>query len=215
MKKNAADLAYEQIKQKILDGEYAPSQRLVETNLAQELGLGRHNVRSALDRLHKDGLVHIEPNRGATVKSVELEEVLDILMAREILEGGVAFLAAERINADQVKQLEDCLNIMKGALQNGEYELYSSKNKVFHQIFYEASGNQTMPQLINLLRQRLARLQMRTILIPGRTDQSIGEHEAIFQALQAQDCPAADQAARAHMSNLRITIQKNWQLIRL
>jgi DNA-binding FadR family transcriptional regulator len=86
---------------------------------------------------------------------------------------------------------------------------------LLYQTFYVASGNQTMPQLINLFRARLDRLQMRTILIPERTEQSIGEHEAIFQALQAQSCAAADQAARAHMNNLRLAIQKNWQLIRL
>ncbi|MCA9960745.1 MAG: GntR family transcriptional regulator, partial [Anaerolineales bacterium] len=91
--KNVDDPAYEQIKQKIIDGEYAPTQRLVEANLSQELGVSRHKVRAALERLHLDGLVHIEPNRGATVMSLELPEVLDILMAREVLEGGVAYLA--------------------------------------------------------------------------------------------------------------------------
>ena len=183
MHKNIDDPAYQQIKQKILDGEYAPAQRLIEANLAQDLGLSRHKVRGALDRLAADGLVHIEPNRGATVMSLELPEVMDILMAREVLEAGVAYLAAGQITAEQLCRLEECVRAMQEALAGGEYEQYSQTNKLFHQIIYEASGNETMPQLINVLRQRLARLQFRTILIPGRSDKSIREHEAIFQAL--------------------------------
>ena len=215
MNKNVDDPAYEQIKQKILDGEYTPAQRLIETNLAQDLGVSRHKVRAALDRLHLDGLVHIEPNRGATVRSLELPDVLDILRAREVLEAGVASLAAKQITAAQIDQLEDCLNTMREALNTGEYEQYSTTNKIFHQIIYEASGNETMPQLINVLRQRLARLQFRTILIPGRTEKSIQEHEALFLALQARDAASADQAARAHMIGLRGAIEKAWQLVRL
>lgn len=215
MNKYVDDPAYEQIKQKILDGEYAPAQRLIETNLSQELGVSRHKVRAALDRLHSDGLVHIEPNRGATVMSLELSEVLDILMAREVLEAGVAYLAAEQIKARHIDRLEECLDAMREALNMGEYEQYSATNRLFHQVIYEASGNETMPQLINTLQQRLARLQIRTILIPGRTEQSIGEHEAIFQALQAHDASATDRAARAHMRSLRAAIDKAWQLVRV
>lgn len=206
---------YEQIKQKILNGEYAPLQRLVETNLAQDLGVGRHKVRAALDRLHLDGLVQIEPNRGATVKSLELAEVLDILIAREALEAGVAYLAAARIETNQIQQLEECLEIMREALREGEYDRYSATNKRFHQLIYEASGNKTLPELITSLQQRLIRLQLRAILIPGRTEKSLAEHEAIFQALQAQDAAAAERAARAHLSSLRTAIHNAWQLIRL
>jgi len=215
MSKSVNDSAYKQIKQKILDGVYAPAQRLIETNLSQELGVSRHKVRAALDRLHLNGLVHIEPNRGATVMSLDLPEVLDILMAREVLEAGVTYLAAGQIKASETDRLEDCLDTMRAALNAGKYEQYSATNKLFHQIIYEASGNETMPQLINMLRQRLARLQFRIILIPGRTEKSIGEHEAILQALQTQNTSAAEQAARDHMRSLRKAIEKAWQLVRL
>ncbi|MCB0167586.1 MAG: GntR family transcriptional regulator [Anaerolineae bacterium] len=213
VKRNLTDLTYQQIKQRILNGEYAPAQRLIETSLAEDLGVGRHNVRTALDRLQADGLVQIEPNRGATVKSFELSEVLDILMAREALEAEVTYLAAGRIEAAQIQHLAECLDIMRDALRQGDYDRYSAINKAFHQIIYAASGNQTMPELIVLLRQRLARLQIRTILVPGRTEQSLAEHEAIYQALQAHDASAAKDAARAHLKSLRVNIQKAWQLI--
>lgn len=177
--------------------------------------MGRHKVRAALDRLHSDGLVQIEPNRGATVKSLDLVDVLDILIAREALEAGVAYLAAARIEASQLQQLEECLDIMRAALREGEYDRYSATNRRFHQVIYEASGNKTLPELIISLQQRLVRLQLRAILIPGRSEKSLAEHEAISQALQAQAAAAAEHAARAHLSSLRMAIQKACQLIRL
>ena len=117
--RNLKKKIYEQIKRKILDGEYAPSQRLIETSLAQDLGVGRHKVRAALDLLQADGLVQIEPNRGATVKSLGLTEVLDIMIAREALEAEVTSLAAERIEAGQIQQLAACLDTMRNALDEG------------------------------------------------------------------------------------------------
>jgi DNA-binding GntR family transcriptional regulator len=126
----------------------------------------------------------------------------------------VAYLAAERVEANQIQQLAECLEIMRKALDEGAYDLYSATNKSFHQIIYDASGNQTMPQLIDSLRQRLARLQLRSILIPGRAKQSLAEHNAILQAMQTQDAPAAERAARAHLSGLRKAIEKAWQLVR-
>jgi len=215
LKKSAADRTYTHIKQKILDGEYAPAQRLIECNLSQELGVGRHKIRSALEKLHADGLVEIEPNRGASVKSLELDEVVDILVAREALEAEVTSLAAAQITTDQLQQLSACLDTMQEALNSGEYDRYSARNKVFHQIIYDAAGNQTLPQLIVTLRQRLTRLQIRAILIPGRSESSIDEHKAILQALENRDADGADRAARAHIRSLRTAIQNAWQLIRV
>ncbi|HEX6971970.1 MAG TPA: GntR family transcriptional regulator [Limnochordia bacterium] len=210
-----AESAYEAIRQKIVDGEYLPSQRLVETQLAQELGFSRHNIRVALDRLHSDGLVRLEPHRGATVATLNREDCLDILVARETLEGEVARLAARSATTEQLLALQETLEIMRDALTSGDFDRYSSHNITFHKLIYQASGNHTIPELISLLRLRLVRLQLRTILIPGRSEQSIAEHEAIYQAIASRDEAAADTAAREHMRNLRSTVAKAWTLVRL
>lgn len=213
--KSAADEAYEGIKQRILDGEYYPSQRLVEANLASTLGVSRHNVRLALDRLSSDGLVRLEPNRGATVATLTLEEALDILVARESLEANVARLAAQHITASQLEQLREHVSTMRAALAEHAYDRYSETNKAFHAVIYEASGNRTIPELIGFLRLRLTRLQLRTILIPGRDKESLDEHAAILEALEARDSDLADDAIRSHMRNLRAAIDRAWSLVRL
>src|SRR5690606_26223759 len=73
---------------------------------------------------------------------------------------------------------------------------------MFHQKVYEASGSRTIPDLIKTLRLRLARLQLRTILIPGRSEGSLAEHVAIYEALRARDADAAAAAARGHVASL-------------
>lgn len=100
MEKSASDIAYDRIRAKIIEGEYRPSQRLVEANLAASSGVSRHNVRVALDRLHAVGLVRIEPNGGATVAALTLEDALDTLVAREALEAEVAHMAAPHMSRD-------------------------------------------------------------------------------------------------------------------
>lgn len=210
-----AQAAYEAIRQRIVDGEYYPSQRLVEAQLAQALGLSRHNVRTALDRLHNDGLVRLEPNRGATVATLSLEEALDVLLAREALEAEAARMAALRVTDEQVAELEELVARMRAALAASAWDEYSATNVLFHQKVYEASGSRTIPDLIKTLRLRLARLQLRTILIPGRSERSLAEHVAIFEALRSRDAEAAAAAARAHVSHLREAVEKAWSLVRL
>jgi len=210
-----AQAAYEAIRQRIVDGEYYPSQRLVEAQLAQSLGFSRHNVRTALDRLHTDGLVRIAPNRGATVATLTLEEALDILRAREALEAEAARMAAQRITDEQLAELAEHVATMTKALAASEWDRYSATNVLFHEKVYQASGSRTIPDLIKTLRLRLARLQLRTILIPGRSEGSLSEHVAIYEALRARDPAAAAEAARGHVSSLSRAVENAWSLVRL
>jgi len=207
--------AYETVRQKIIEGEFYPSQRLIEAQLAQSLGFSRHNVRTALDRLASDGLVRLEPNRGATVATLSLDDAIDSLVAREALEAAVTRLAAERISDEQIARLGEFIATMREALAAEEFDTYSATNVRFHKLIHEASGNSTMPELITTLRLRMSRLQLRSILIPGRSDKSMAEHEAIYQALAKRDADVAAEAAAAHLRSLSNAISKAWSLVKL
>ena len=215
IEKSSADKAYERIRRRIIEGEYRPSQRLVEATLAASLDVSRHNVRVALDRLHAVGLVKIEPNVGATVAALTLEDALDNLIAREALEVEVARMAVSRIDDATLDALGECLATMREALSAGEFDRYSATNRSFHDTIYGASGNRTSPELIGLVRLRLAQLQLRTILIPGRSEKSLAEHTAIYEGLRARDADATEAAVREHVGQLRVAIQKAWSLVRL
>lgn len=213
--KSASDIAFEQIRLRIIEGEYRPSQRLVEATLATSLGVSRHNVRVALDRLQSVGLVHIEPNVGATVAALTLDDALDTLQAREALEVEVAKMATARIDDDAAERLDALVAIMREALAADEFDRYSATNRAFHDAIFELSGNRTIPELIGLLRLRMAQLQLRTILIPGRAEKSLAEHAAICEALKARDPVRTEAVVRTHIGQLREAIEKAWSLVRL
>lgn len=213
--KSASDIAFERIRRRIIEGEYRPSQRLVEATLAASLGVSRHNVRVALDRLQSVGLVHIEPNVGATVAALTLDDALDTLRAREALEVEVARMATSRIDDEAADRLDALVATMRQALAEDEFDRYSATNRAFHDAIFELSGNRTIPELIGLLRLRMAQLQLRTILIPGRAERSLAEHAAICEALKARDPVGTEAAVRTHIGQLREAIKKAWSLVRL
>ncbi|BAS28195.1 GntR family transcriptional regulator [Limnochorda pilosa] len=214
MSRNRVEYVYNQIRQGILDGEYSPSQHLVETHLAETYDVGRHIVRLALERLSAEGLVTIGPNRGAIVSQLTLEDVVDILLAREVLEGAAARLAAERISQETLDDLNDLLDVMREAIDKREFDRYSQTNVRFHGRIYEASGSKKIPELIRVLRARVVRSQFRTILVPGRAEKSLEEHRAIVEAFRTGDGSVAEEAMRAHIAALRETITESWELVR-
>lgn len=202
--KGTTQSVYAEIRKRILEeGFYRPSQRLIEAELAEDLQVGRHIIRMALTRLDAEGLVRMEPNKGATVATVSIEEARDILLAREVLEGAAARLAAERIDETRLSSLRETLRQMEQALRENQLDRYSQGNVRFHAIIYEASGSKKIPELIASLRARVVRFQFRTVLIPGRSERSFAEHTKIFAALEAHDASAAEEAMRGHMRALR------------
>lgn len=214
MAKKTAEAVYDEIKQQILSGTLRPAERLVESTLVDNLQASRHNIRTALDRLHNDGLVDIEANKGARVSSLTLEEVVDMYIAREGLEAEIVRLTVDRISAAQLEELHTCLQAMKEAFAAHKFEQYSELNKQFHQIIYNASGNQTLPELISQIRLRLARLNMRVILLPGRSNNSLQEHTAIYEAIAQRDQEKAVQTMRQHIAAVRADVEHGWNIVK-
>lgn len=215
MKGGPVEEAYGFIRQNILDGVYHPAQRLVESQLIKDIGVGRYHIRVALERLQAIGLVSIEPNRGASVTALELRDVLDILEAREALEVLAIRLATNNMKPELLDQLNVYVEDMKQAIQAEQFEQYSEINTSFHEAIYRACGNKSVLELLILLKARLTRLHLRTILLPGRTDTSIAEHRRILEALRQQDPDKAEEAIRIHIGTLGETVKRAWNLIRV
>jgi DNA-binding GntR family transcriptional regulator len=207
------DAAYQYIKQKILNGTYKPSQKLIESQLSEEISVSRNTIKKALLKLEQENLVKIENNKGATIKSFTLEEVINYLEIREELEGLVAKSAAKQISEAGLRQLEEILQKMAVQLQNNRFDEYSNLNKEFHNIIYKASTNVQAVELINIIKTQLIRYHFRTILVPGRNENSFKEHRRIFEALQARDENQASEAIRDHIRNVRKTIEQNYHYL--
>ncbi|GAA4725944.1 GntR family transcriptional regulator [Brevibacillus fulvus] len=205
--------AYQFIKERILDGSYKPSQKITEVELSEAIGVSRNTIKKALLKLEQENLVEIENNKGAYIKSFTLEEILNYLEIREVLEGLVARTAAKNISESELETLEAILQQMEAHLQQNRFDEYSNLNKEFHQIIYQASKNQQAVEIINVIRTQLSRYHFRTILIPGRNEHSFREHTKIYQALKVRDEKLAEETVMHHIANVRTTINDNYSFL--
>jgi DNA-binding GntR family transcriptional regulator len=207
------ELVYTFIKERILDGTYRPSQRLTEHELCEQTGVSRNTIKKALLKLEQENLVEIETNKGAFIKAFTLEEIVNYLEIREVLEGLAIKSAAKKISEDQLNRLEEIINEMESHLKNKKFDEYSKLNKEFHEIIYESSDNAQAVEIVKLIKNQLSRYQFRTILIPERNKNSHSEHKKIFNALKARDEKKAEEAVMKHIANVRKVIMENFSIL--
>jgi DNA-binding GntR family transcriptional regulator len=200
--RSGAQRAYERLREEIVSGRLQPNERLVEADLVQLLGSGRSAVRTALVRLEQEGLVEREPNRGAKVRLVDEQEAAEILESRMVLEGLAARRAAKNADPAQVEELREIIGEMRSLLDAGDLLGASDLNARLHGRLLEIADNATVARLVATLSSQLVRFQYRTILLPGRAEQSHVEHRAIVDAIADGDPDAAEQAVRDHLAHV-------------
>ena len=194
--------AYERLRAAIVGGRLQPNERLVEADLIPMLHASRSAVRTALVRLVQEGLVEHEPNRGAKVRLVDEHEAAEILESRMVLEGLAARYAAQNATEEQVAELREILKEMRSLLDAGDLVGASELNARLHALLLEIAGHRTVSRLVAMLSSQLVRFQYRTILAPGRAEQSHAEHRAIVDAVARGDADAAEQAVRDHLAHV-------------
>jgi DNA-binding GntR family transcriptional regulator len=183
----------------IVSGELAPQSRLVELQLAARFGVSRTPVREALKRLTADNLVHGDPIRGLVVHQPEPDEVHEVYLVREALDGLAARLAAARITYEQIERLRTILDSMREGVDSGRTELIVNANMAFHDVIYRAAGNFTLTRLAKDLNDYVRRFSAEAFSSPERVDAVFREHEAILAALTRHDPDAAVAASSLHL----------------
>jgi len=207
------DTAYDYIKTRILDGTFRPSQKITEQQLSEEIGVSRNTVIKALLKLEQENLVTIEKNKGASVKSFTKQEVLNYIEIREMLEGLAIRSAVHNLSEEALERLGEIVKEMGECIRNGMLDGYSQLNREFHDIIYAASQNQQAVEMIKMIKTQLNRFHFKTILVPGRNQESFSEHERIFEALRRRSEDEAEAAIRKHVANLRKTIDQNYEYL--
>ena len=203
-----ARTAFDRLRSQIVTGELMPNERLVETDLAAQLGVGRAAVRTFLTRLEQEGLVVREPNRGARVRMITDAEAVEITQTRMVLEALAAREAAGHATRDEVAEMRAILAEMGERLTAGELLLYSDGNARLHSLILRASRHATAARLVSGLKAQTVRFQYRTVLVPGRPQHSYAEHTAIVDAIDTGDGDAAEAAMRLHLSHVTTTLRE-------
>jgi DNA-binding GntR family transcriptional regulator len=198
-------LVVESIRERILTGEYAGGERLVEAQLSTELGVSRMPVREALRVLAAEGIVTIEPRRGATVTVYTHDQISELVEVRATLEALNAKLAARRHDPEQIRRLEKMLAAGSKVSEKTDLAQVQEDNNNFHEALAQVGANETLREMVRSLRDRTA-----VIFAPHsrkRAKQNWDEHAAIVRAVVAGDAELASLLAARH-------VQSAWEAIR-
>ena len=199
---NAADKAYEILKQRVVGGTYAPGEQLKEEHLARELAISRTPVRAALKRLVDDGLATADPNRGVRVAEwtdFDIEETFDL---RGLLESHAADLAARRGGLALANVLDDLNDRMERAIRRGGTELPERLQEInarFHRAILDASGSPRLRAILTLLIDMPIVLRSHFISTLQDRLQSLYHHRDLAAAVRAGDGELARQVMQMHL----------------
>ncbi|SEG93049.1 transcriptional regulator, GntR family [Actinacidiphila yanglinensis] len=191
-----------QIRRALWVGELVPGQRLVEQDLADQMGVTRSSVREALLDLAADDLVELVPHRGARIRVVSVEEAIQITECRSALERLCARRVAEHAGEEQRAVLTEVGEQLRTAVEDGEFETYSTLNRRLHDLIIEFSGQLVAKRQLERLNTQMVRFQFRLALRPGRPQESLPQLLAIIDAVTAGDPEAADAAAEAQLGSV-------------
>jgi DNA-binding GntR family transcriptional regulator len=199
----SAERTYRRLREMILSGELAPGARLVESSLAELCGVSRTPVREALKRLQDANLVVADPMRGLVVRTADPDEVEDVYLVREVLDGLAARLAAERVTKDDLARLRYVVDSMAEAIRDQRVDVIVSTNIAFHDLLYRFAGNRTLGRIGTDLTDYVRRFSRDAFVHTDRVHLVLAEHRRILEQLENGDPDAAESASRQHLKKAR------------
>ena len=208
--------AYNAIQNLILCSKIKPGEMITEVGMAEQLGIGRTPVREALHKLEQEGLIVTE-NRRKRVYILTIKEVIEIFDIKMSLESSIAGWAAERGSDNDLKNLQEKLNLMKvlAAEKPDEeqeeeewFNKWMEEDNQFHHLLFRMADNKKAEQIILNLNKQWHRLKVGILTMEGRIERSVVEHATITEAVLNRDVSGACDAMRTHLNNLKRMLVK-------
>lgn len=202
-----ANEAFTKLVEAITSGEFEPGEKLSEAELARQLGISRGPLREALQRL-EGRLVTRTPRLGVRVINFGREDLEQLFLVREALEGMAARLAAERMSDSELDLLGELLSdhARQPELAAGQAYLQRSEDEDFHFAIVRSSRCERIEQLLlDEVYYQLRIHRLRSSARPGRAVAALGEHREILSALQARNPDVCEETMRRHIRNARLS----------
>lgn len=210
-KQPLAVTAYQTIVKRIICLEYQPSQHLEETQLVEELGIGRTPIREALVRLQSEKMVESHPNRGVIVRPITLQNTKAMFESMHIFEFGVVDIALQKDCRAAIKLMKKSNeSVKKAILSNSMFRLVET-NHEFHMNFAKSSQNEFLIRGVEDVRteaKRLSYLSYNNTIDPHRPlevhyESVVEEHEAMIDALEQKNKDRLKELLKAHIDTFR------------
>jgi DNA-binding GntR family transcriptional regulator len=210
------DIAYEQIRRRILDNLWPPGHRALEQEVALALGMSRTPVREAMVRLQNDGLVEVVPRHGMRVLAVspsDMREIYEILTALECM---AAEIVARRKPSDEALQpLIVATADMDQALAKDDLDAWAAADERFHASLVDLCGNRQLAATVWNYWDRAHRARMFSLRLRPKPVDSTREHMALVERLRAGDAVGAAEVNRQHRERASRELLKIFEQFKL
>ena len=197
------DIVYQELKTQIMTGSIKPGTRIMEVEIAEEMGVSRTPIREAIRKLEKEGFVTIEPRKGVYAADLSVYDMVEALEVRQTLEGLAAGLAAERITDEQREALIECTeNFNKAVAEENSQDMIHFDTKLHH-LIVEASDNKVLVDMVSRLQELVLRFRYLYFSDFKRSSAMPEEHKQIVDAVCSGDAEKAREAADIHIDRLK------------
>lgn len=202
---------YNILEDQILSQKLRAGDSVTEMKLSKELGVSRTPVREALQRLDREGLIKLRPNKGAVVVGISERDLIDIYKIRMRLEGLAARIAAENADETLIRRLSDNIELTEFYMSKGNIEKLKDLDSDFHDIIYGYCQSRILGKTLSELHRYIVCYRKLSLSVKGRLERSLAEHREIVEAIKKGDAEGADSLMSAHvelaLSNLLTIIQ--------
>jgi DNA-binding GntR family transcriptional regulator len=211
--KSLRELALEYLRDRIVDGTFQMGQVLSERKISEELGVSKSPVREALAQLRDEGLVHIEPQKGARVFTLSEDEVIQICDFRQAIESASFELALQRDPTCLAKDMDKVVQKMAAKKAADDEDAYIALDNEFHQLIFEHAGNDYLTASYTRYVGKIAALRKLLSQLPRHTDLSFDEHRAIAEAVRKGDLMEIKALLAEHIDRTRKAYNKATSLL--
>jgi len=195
------EIVYEALRDAIINQAMKPGERLMETELAEEMGVSRTPVREAIRKLELEGYVVMIPRKGAYVSGLSIKDINEVFEIRGALEALAAGLAAQRATQEEIEEMQRNVFMEAAHWETNDLMLTIESDTKFHEQIYGASRNTRLLNMIKELREQVQRFRTTTLAVPGRLKFALDEHRKIVEAIAERDVAAAQKAASDHIES--------------
>ncbi|OXT02777.1 transcriptional regulator [Notoacmeibacter marinus] len=201
--KSLRELALEHLRNSIIDGSLKMGQVLSERKISEELGVSKSPVREALAQLRDEGLVSIEPQKGARVFSLSEPEVTQICDFRQAIETAAFELALSRDPDGLARDMRRVVNDMERERARGNEKAYLSLDTSFHQLIFEHAQNDYLTASYTRYIGKIAALRTHLSKLPKHTELSFDEHKKIAVSVREGDMAKIKSLLKEHIDRTR------------
>ena len=196
---NKNDIAYQKIKQEIINGTLSKDTPVSEAILVEKLQISRTPIRAALQKLQAEGFVRIIPNQGVVIKELTLKEANELFDLRMTLEKFLIQKLSLYITEEDLKELEKIIDKQEKACQKLDYNEFKTLDREFHCFNYKHYENDIMYSVLDNCCDRFAAYHSTSWHIPGRMKVVIEEHKEILRALRSKDVEYISDLTEKHV----------------